>query len=89
MAFQGIKDPAKVEDIINRLGTAKTKLNNAKTEADNAANGLAQHWVGPDASRFQTQWAKDSNTIDSCVKDVTAMQKKLEAELAEQKAASN
>ena len=87
-SFKGIKDVAKVKDVLSRLNAAKTKLNNAKEEANQAAHGLAQHWEGPDSNRFQSQWKKDVALIDKAVADVTAMRSKLDAELAEQKANS-
>lgn len=82
-------DPAKVQDISSRLGKAKADLQHAKQDADQAANKLHSAWHGPDSNRFQSSWKSDSNNIDQCVLDVTEMHKRLQAELAEQKATSN
>jgi uncharacterized protein YukE len=82
-------DPAKVQDVISRLGKAKADLAHAKQDADQAAHKLASAWHGPDSTRFQSQWKNDSNNIDQTVLDVTEMHKKLQGELAEQRAASN
>jgi uncharacterized protein YukE len=82
-------DPAKVQDIISRLGKAKADLQHAKQDADQAAHKLAGAWHGPDSNRFQSSWKTDSTNIDQCVLDVQEMHKRLGAELAEQRAASN
>lgn len=82
-------DPAKVHDVISRLGKAKADLQQAKGDADQAAHKLAGAWHGPDSTRFQSSWKKDSNNIDQCVLDVAAMHKSLGAELAAQKATSH
>ena len=86
--FQGIKDVSKARNALEQLAQAKTKLQNAKQEADQAAAGLAQHWHGPDSERFQNGWRKDSTLIDHCLTDVTFMKKTLDAEIQEQKATS-
>ncbi len=67
----------------------KADLQHAKQDADQAAHKLASAWHGPDSTRFQSQWKNDANHIDQTVLDVTEMHKKLQAELAEQVAASN
>jgi len=82
-------DPAKVQDVVSRLGKAKADLQHAKQDADQAAHKLASSWHGPDSNRFQSQWKSDANHIDQTVLDVTEMHKRLQAEVAEQKAASN
>ena len=82
-------DPAKVQDVVSRLGKAKADLQHAKQDADQAAHKLASSWHGPDSNRFQSQWKTDANHIDQTVLDVTEMHKRLQAEVAEQKAASN
>lgn len=81
-------DDARVKDIAGRLQKAKADLAAAKTDADAAAQKLQSAWHGPDATRFQGQWKKESNTIDQCVLDVTAMVKGLNADVAEQDAGS-
>lgn len=86
--FQGIKDVSKARNALEQLTQAKTKLRNAKDEADQAAAGLAQHWHGPDSDRFQQHWKKDTTLIEKCLTDVTAMKKTLDAEIQEQKATS-
>jgi uncharacterized protein YukE len=82
-------DDARVKDIAGRLQKAKADLATAKSDADAAAQRLQGAWVGPDATRFQGQWKKESNNIDQCVLDVTAMVKSLNADIAEQRATSN
>jgi uncharacterized protein YukE len=82
-------DDARVKDIAGRLQKAKADLASAKSDADAAAQRLHSAWHGPDATRFQGQWKKESNNIDQCVLDVTAMVKSLNADIAEQRAASN
>jgi uncharacterized protein YukE len=86
--FQGLKDVSKARHALEQLTQAKTKLRNAKDEADQAVAGLAQHWHGPDAERFQNSWKKDTVLIEKCLTDVTAMKKTLDAEIQEQKATS-
>ena len=81
-------DTGKVKDIVGRLQKAKADLQSAKTDADSAAHKLDGAWRGPDATRFQGQWKKDSAKIDECVLDVTAMVMGLNADVAEQDAGS-
>jgi uncharacterized protein YukE len=82
-------DTAKVQDVISRLGKAKADLQNAKQDADQAANKLHGAWHGPDSNRFQSQWKHDSNNLEQCILDVNDMHKGLQSELAEQKATSH
>ena len=82
-------DDARVKDIAGRLQKAKADLAAAKSDADAAAQKLQGSWRGPDATRFQGQWKKQSSTIDQCVLDVTAMVKSLNADIAEQRATSH
>lgn len=86
--FKGLKDASKARAALERLTQAKTKLQNAKQEADQAVHGLANHWHGPDADRFQNSWRKDGALIDKCLVDVVSMKKTLDAEIQEQKATS-
>ncbi|NNM48071.1 WXG100 family type VII secretion target [Knoellia koreensis] len=77
-------DTAKVKDINSQLTKEKTNLQAAKTEADAAAKKLQSNWKGPDADRFQNQWAKKSAKIDACINDLNAMTKQLDADITEQ-----
>jgi uncharacterized protein YukE len=85
---KGMED-GKVKELAGRLQRAKADLAAAKSDADAAAQKLQGAWHGPDATRFQGQWKKESNHIDQCVLDVTAMVKSLDADIAEQRATSN
>lgn len=81
-------DAAKVQDIAGKLQKAKSDLAQAKSDADAAAQALKGAWHGPDATRFQGQWKKDSNNIEQCVTSVATMTKSLNSDLEEQKATS-
>ena len=58
-------DPAKVQDVVSRLGKAKADLQHAKQDADQAAHKLASAWHGPDSNRFQSSGRRTPTTSTS------------------------
>lgn len=87
--WRGMRQPDRIQDVINRLHTARTTLTTASTTCDTAVKRLkAGGWEGEDADSFYSSWPHLRTVIDSCAKDVDAMGRKLAEELREQRVVS-
>jgi uncharacterized protein YukE len=81
--------PERVQDIIDRLGRAQTKLADAASRSQTAVNVLSGMWEGEDAKAFLATWPKIRDDIEGGATHVGAMQKKLVEELADQRLTSS
>ena len=81
--------PDRVQDIIDRLGRAQTKLADAASRSQTAVNVLSGMWEGEDAKAFLATWPKIRDDIEGGATHVGTMQKKLIEELADQRLTSS
>ena len=81
--------PDRVQDIIDRLGRAQTKLTDAASRSETAVNVLSGRWEGEDAKAFLGSWPKIKSDVEASAAHVARMQKVLGEELSAQQLTSS
>ncbi len=82
-------EPESCRAVATQLGTVKAALNEQVTTLQSAVNNtVGSAWIAPSATQFQTTYQEWASAMKSLTEQLTDLQSRLNAEVAEFEAAA-